>query len=351
MRAMDAPEAGSGRDPRVGSRVVVRHRLERPDPLTGARLTDAVGELVEVGDGILVVRTRRGEVRVRRDAVTAVKEIPPSPSRRAKPHRALSVEDLQRVMVGAWPAMETARLGDWVLRASRGFTQRANSVMTAGSPGIPVPAALDTVERWYAERGLPPNLTVAGPVGFAPADDQVGAEALRRGYAARVHTLTLTAPTRLLANHQPGTAPQGPPGVGISPEVEVGTELGEEWFSAYRAYREVDDVAARAILTGSPAQAFATVRGDDGAVVGIARLGLAAAWGGIAAMWVDPRARRRGIATGMLRALARAADRAGAASLHLQTDTDNPTALALYERHGFERHHAYVNLSRPLVAD
>ena len=47
----------------------------------------------------------------------------------------------------------------------------------------------------------------------------------------------------------------------------------------------------------------------------------------------------------MLVALARAADRAGAASLHLQTDTDNTTALALYERHGFERHHAYVNLS------
>jgi ribosomal protein S18 acetylase RimI-like enzyme len=49
----------------------------------------------------------------------------------------------------------------------------------------------------------------------------------------------------------------------------------------------------------------------------------------------------------MLAALARAADRAGAGSLHLQTDTDNTTALALYERRGFERHHAYVNLSRP----
>ena len=56
--------------------------------------------------------------------------------------------------------------------------------MTAGSPGIPVPAALDTVERWYAARGLAPNLTVAGPVGFDPADDAVGAEALRRGYVA-----------------------------------------------------------------------------------------------------------------------------------------------------------------------
>jgi ribosomal protein S18 acetylase RimI-like enzyme len=64
-------------------------------------------------------------------------------------------------------------------------------------------------------------------------------------------------------------------------------------------------------------------------------------------MWVDPAARRRGVATTMLAALARAAGRAGAASLHLQTDTDNTAALALYERHGFERHHSYVNLSRP----
>ena len=60
---MDAPEVWSGRDPRVGSRVVVRHRLGAPDPLTGATLTDAVGELVSDDDGILVVRTRRGEVR------------------------------------------------------------------------------------------------------------------------------------------------------------------------------------------------------------------------------------------------------------------------------------------------
>ena len=347
MRAMDAPEPGPIRDPRVGSRVVVRHRLEAPDPLTGATLTDAVGELVADADGILVVRTRRGDVRVPRDSVTAVKEVPPSPSRRGKPHRALSVEDLQRVMVGAWPAMETARLGDWVLRASRGFTQRANSVMTAGSPGIPVPAALDAVERWYAERGLPPNLTVAGPVAFDPADDAVGAEALRRGYLTRVATLTLTAPTRLIAKYPPERAPEGPADVGISQEVEVGGELSDEWFAAYREYRPVDDEAARAILTGSPAQAFATVRDDEGRVVGIGRLGLAAAWGGIAAMWVDPRARRRGTATRMLGALARAAERAGAASLHLQVDTDNTTALELYERHGFERHHSYVNLSRP----
>ena len=346
MRAMDEEAAGPDRGPRVGSRVVVRHRLEHPDPLSGATLTDVVGDLLGADADTLVVRTRRGEVRVPRALVTVVKEIPPTPSRRGAPHRALSVEDLQRVMVGAWPAMETEALGDWLLRASRGFTQRANSVVAVGSPGMPLAAALDVVERWYAARGLPPNLAVAGPVGFDPADDEVGAEALRRGYHRRVPTLTLTAPTRLVADHPPGGVSSSPVAMRDRRPVEVAAEMGDAWFTAYRSYRPVDDVAARAILTGSPDQVFATARDADGTVVGIGRLGLASAWGGIAAMWVGPASRRQGLASRLLTALAAAAAERGAASLHLQTDTDNAAALGLYERRGFERHHEYVNLSR-----
>ncbi|HET6967369.1 MAG TPA: GNAT family N-acetyltransferase [Ornithinibacter sp.] len=343
---MDEEAVGSDRGPRVGSRVVVRHRLEHPDPVSGATLTDVVGDLVGADTDALVVRTRRGEVRVPRPQVTVVKEIPPTPSRRGAPHRALSVEDLQRVMVGAWPAMETDHLGDWLLRASRGFTQRANSVVAVGSPGMPLPAALDAVERWYAARGLPPNLTLAGPVGFDPAADEVGTQALRRGYTRRVPTLTLTAPTRLIADHPRRGASNSPAPVGDPQSVEVGGELTDAWFTAYRSYRPVDEVAARAILTGSPEQVFATARDADGKVVGIGRLGLASAWGGVAAMWVAPGTRRQGLASRLLTALAVAAAEGGAASLHLQTDTDNTAALALYEWRGFERHHEYVNLSR-----
>jgi ribosomal protein S18 acetylase RimI-like enzyme len=348
MRAMDEETAGPDRGPRVGSRVVVRHRLHRPDALTGATLTDTVGDLVTSDADALVVRTRRGEVRVPRALVTVVKEVPPRPSRRGAPHRALSVEDLQRVMVGAWPAMETEPLGDWLLRASRGFTQRANSVVTTGSPGMPLPSALDVVERWYAARGLAPNLTLAGPVGFDPASDPLGAEALRRGWAGRVPTATLTAPTRLLADHPPRRPGAQAGAVGDPQEVvAVGGELSEAWLAAYRRYRPVDDVAARAILTGSPEQVFATATDAGGRVVGIGRLGLAAAWGGIAAMWVDPALRRRGLASDLLTALARAAATRAIASLHLQADTDNAAALRFYERRGFERHHDYVNLSGP----
>ena len=341
MRAMDERVELPEREPRVGSRVVVRHTLPEADPLTGATLTDVVGDLVETDAATLVVRTRRGLVTVPRHLVTALKEIPPTPSRRGSPHRALSIEDLQRVMVGAWPAMESERLGDWVLRASRGFTQRANSVVTAGSPARPLPEALDAVERWYAARDLPANLTMAGPVGFDPASDLVGAEALRRGYRGRVATVTLTAPTRLIARQPPRRADNEVAGV---QEVEVGRDLTDDWFAAYRSYRAVDDRAARVVLTGSPDQVFATTRDAGGRVVGIGRLGLASAWGGIAAMWVEPTMRRRGVADAMLTALARAAEGAGVASLHLQSDSDNHVALAVYGQRGFDRHHEYVNL-------
>ena len=66
MRAMDAPEVRPDRDPRVVRGWSCGTGWSRPDPLTGATLTDAVGELVADDDGILVVRTRRGDVRVPR---------------------------------------------------------------------------------------------------------------------------------------------------------------------------------------------------------------------------------------------------------------------------------------------
>ncbi len=353
MRAMEEHAPGSDAGLRVGTRVAVRHRLDTPDPASGATLTDVVGDLVAIDETSLVVLTRRGEVRVVRATVTATRVIPPRPSRRGAPHRALSVEALQRIMVGAWPAMETERLGGWLLRASRGFTQRANSVMTTGDPGLPLTEAVDVVEAWYAARALPPNLTLAGLVGFDALEDPLGVELARRGYTARVPTLNLTAPTRLIALQPHPAAPPGAPGVagaqsvagGEGVSIEVGEALTEAWLAAYRSYREVDEIAARAVLTGSPAQAFTSARADDGSVVGIGRLGVSEAWGGIAAMWVSPRLRGKGIGTMLLRTLAQEAEARGASSLHLQTDGDNTSALALYERHGFERHHAYVNLS------
>ncbi|MBM6400846.1 GNAT family N-acetyltransferase [Phycicoccus sonneratiae] len=336
---MQTPEGGppphSPTVPTAGTRVVVRHRLPAPDALTGATLTDVVGVLVHADDEHLLVRTRRGEVGVPRAAVTAVKEVPPTPSRRGAPHLALSVEDLQRVMVGAWPAVETEHLGDWLLRAADGFTHRANSVMTAGDPGRTLAEAVDVVEDWYRARSLPPALTLAGPVGFELAGDPLGALLLARRYHPRVPTTTLTAAVATVLEVAPTSS---------AVAVTTSTRLSDTWFAAYEGYREAPAGPARAVLTGSPEQVFATAT-DGGRVVGVGRLGVAATWGGVAAMWVDLSARRRGVARALLTALADEAHRRGIRSLHLQTDTDNAAAQALYRGAGFVPHHEYVTLT------
>lgn len=325
-----------------GTRVSVRHRLPRSGERTTdsptAPFTETVGTLTDVRDDTFSLLTRGGlSVTIRHDDVVALRVVPPAPSRRGPPHRALSASDVQRLMVDAWPPMERDTLGGWVLRAARGFTGRGNSALAVGDPGRPLAQAVDAVEQWYAARRLPSNLVLVGEVGFDHWATPLGRELRAREYDDRVPTLTLTAATREVA------VASGPPSPGWT--VDVGAELTPAWFAAYRRYRPVDEVAARAILTGSPEQAFATVRrGDE--VVGIGRLGLAHAWGGIAAMWVAPDLRRVGLGRSIVGALARAADARGTRSLHLQTDTDNPGALALYATLGFTPHHTYVNIAR-----
>lgn len=314
-------------------RVVVRHLIEPAPPPGQPTLTDVVGDLIGESDDVLTVDSRRGVVEIPRRLVVATRVIPPTPRRRGAPHRALSIADLQLVMVDSWPPLERAMLGQWVLRAGRGFSGRANSVIPIGDPGRPVAAAIDQVERWYAARGLPAKLTLAGPVGFEPARDPLGADLLLRGYTFSAATLTLTAATR--------TVTASPPAADVADLVTRSPVLDDRWLAALARYRPIDEVAARSILTGSAAQVFARIERDD-TIVAIGRLAVDHGWGGIGAMWVDPAYRREGLAATVLRVLAQAAAERGVVSLHLQTDVGNTAALALYRARGFTPHHGYV---------
>ncbi len=323
-------------------RATVRYRLDPPPPPGEPTLTDAVGEVLVNSDDEIVVETRRGVVRIPRDLVVATRIIPPKPQRRGVVGGSLAPLELHRAVADGWPAMTTDSLGDWLLRASRGFTGRANSVLPVGDPGLPLIPALDAVEAWYAARHLPANLTIAGPVGFDPAADPVGAAVLARGYVVSDPSLFLTADAAEVSRELSDAATQTVAAVGDSVSVEIGDELTEVWLTAYGGYRSGDREEIHAVMTGSPAQRFATARAD-GTVVGVGRLGVSGDWAGIAAMWVDPEYRRRGLARAMMRELASAAPDLGASRLHLQVWAHNAPALALYERIGFRRHHAYVN--------
>jgi GNAT superfamily N-acetyltransferase len=335
----------------VGSRVVVRWRLETPDPATGATQTDTVGTLVGRDEVALTVETSRGPVVVARERVVAAKELPPRPTRPGAPHRTISVEELQRVAVPSWGAVERERLGAWELRASSGFTQRGNSLAPLGDPGLPLGDALDRVEQWYAARGLPAKFALAGVVGFDPAADPLGALLVERGYTVDSLTLNLTARTDTVAAADPG-----------GPAVLVQDGPGPEWLQAYRGTRRTVPGATEQVLRGSPRQLFGQIRPGGGlsqqlglraadaagtTPIALGRLGIAHGWAGLGAVWTDPAHRGRGLAAHLTARLAAAARNDGVHLVHLQVEHDNAGALRLYERLGFEVHSSYAYLTEP----
>ncbi|HEX2705424.1 MAG TPA: GNAT family N-acetyltransferase [Candidatus Lustribacter sp.] len=326
----------------VGQRVMLRYR--RPE---GGEppLTDVVGMLVEVGPDAVVVQTRRGRVSIERRGIVAAKAVPPAPVRRGRPHRAIAIADLERVMASCWPPLESEPLGQWVLRASNGFTRRANSLLPIGDPGLPLTEAVDLMQAWYDARGLRRVSALAGPAGFAIEDDPLGELLLGRGYEPFNRTLVMTSATGSLMD-VPADAPL----------VDVSDGPDEAWFSAWARDGVALTGTARQVIRGRPPARFASALRPDAAtvgagaprgasrVVGIGQLMTAPGWGGLYSMYVDPDERRRGVATAILAALAGAAGTLGIQSLYLQAAVANTAAVRRYTALGFATHHEYVYL-------
>jgi N-acetylglutamate synthase len=316
---------------RVGERVVVRRTL----PEGG--LGDVVGDLEKV-DTHLHVRTRRGPVAVPLSAVTAGKVVPPRPSRTGPPHLVTSITDLQRAMAMHWRAEETEPHGGWLLRASGGFTNRANSVLPLGDPPDDAATSLAFAARWYAARGLAATASVAGPEPGGVPTDAGPADALRAAcgqagwqVVAGGSALVLTAPLARL---------RGAPAVPAGLTLDTTDEPDEQWLAGYRYRGQPLSPHASRLLLSAPRQAFFSVR-DAGTTVGVARGSLGGGWAGLTAVEVAASHRRRGIGAALLTAVAEWAATQSVPSIYLQVGDANGTALRLYRAAGFDLHHRY----------
>jgi N-acetylglutamate synthase len=320
----------------LGRRVSVRRVVEVSEgrPVFG----DVIGVLTSWDAGVLTVVNRAGEtVAISQDTLVAGKPVPPAPVRRGRgavaAHRAVGVVELGRVAAHNWPAVETAPLGDWTLRASSGFTKRANSVLVLGDPGMPLDQALDRAASWYAERGLPTFLQIT--TGADGADDALDAALEARDWTSQGSALEQTAPLAPLVDSAP------------SDRVLLSREPGDGWLSRYHRATGPDAgpagaAAALAVLRGGPSVWFATVPGPEGAApAAIGRAVVDGRWVCFSAVEVAPEHRRRGLGSAVMAALARAAADEGADLAYLQVESDNPAALAMYGRLGFSTHHRY----------
>lgn len=318
----------------VGRRVVVRHHTTHGP-------TDVLGELVVADEAVLVVRTESGEQRrIARADVIAGKPIGPRPARYSE------ILDLERITDRAWPAPEVTQLGDWRLRAAAGFTNRANSALPLGDPGCSLDEAVRACVDFYADRDLPPKITVPLPVRRDVARHLEAA-----GWFAQPTVLVQTAPVAPIAALHP-VASAGAAGIAVPERPPPGL------LAMVAARKATLPPAAHHVLTAVDAVRFAVAYDPTGEVVATARGavvegpagrtdGPTQRWLHLSLVEVVPSARRQGLARAVSAALAAWAQTIGATRAVLQVEQDNAPAVRLYESLGFRTHHTYVTYRAP----
>ncbi|MEW2427961.1 GNAT family N-acetyltransferase [Micromonospora sp. NPDC047644] len=316
----------------VGHRIVVRRivGIREGRPL----FSDALGELVELSETHLTLATAKGPLRVPVAQVHRAKRVPPT-----RRPTAAAVVALEQAADEAWPAPVRGRLGDWLLRSAEGWTGRANSALPIGDPDRPLAAAVDAVQRWYAERGQPALINTPLPLA-AP----VGAELDARGWGTRPPTLVQTAPLPLPAS----TLTSGQADGWGSAVVELATAPSDEWLAIAAGRKGGLPDAARHVLTAVGQVRFAHVYADSTLVaVGRGTMTGQGRWLGLSLIEVVPAARRQGLARRVIHELAGWGVSGGATHAFLQVEQRNAAAVALYQRLGFVTHHTYLTRVAP----
>src|SRR3954454_12473653 len=143
-------------------------------------MTDLLGVMESWSDGVTAVRDEHGVVtEIRLAEIVSGKTVPPRRSRRMR----VSAEQACLMANASWPPVEVEPLGEWLLRASGGFSARANSAMATGDPGVPLEVALDRVRGFYAARALPAWAQVVVGSPTAAGFEQHGWRTARPGEA------------------------------------------------------------------------------------------------------------------------------------------------------------------------
>ena len=279
----------------VGARVVVRYRLPAGSV---PPLTDVIGHLEAVGP-TLTVRTKRGEaVDISADDVVTIKALA------AAPVRTGDIRNLEHAAALAWPGVEQAWVGGWLLRFGRGSTRRANSAVPLD---VSVAGDIGAVVDWYAARGVAPLVAAPDRLLRIPPGVPTDAE-----------TLIMTGELGL-----------------ASRAVDIAGTPDDEWLRLYR--RDVPVDVLTAVVDGEVA--FGLL---GGAAVGRAAVTAApdgTRWVGLSAVHVVEEARRRGLARDLCAALLAWGGEQGATRAYVQVLADNTAASRLYESMGFSVHH------------
>ncbi len=230
----------------------------------------------------------------------------------------------------AWPAAEVHRLHGWLLRADKGITRRANSVLPCTYSGEDPDADIDAVISFYGDRNLTPMFQVTEASSPRGLDAILDRRDFERELQVHVQTVALDGITD---------------GLGASDvTITVSATITEDWLNNYPLVTGYDDVTCivrNTIMARAPSPKAFALAFVDGRPAGVGFAVLDGQWVGLFGIAVHPGLRRRGVGTAVSARLMHWGVSKGATDAYLQVEVDNHPALALYKRLGFTTLYTY----------
>ena len=246
-------------------------------------------------------------------------------------------EQLDEIAAHTWPAENQSNIGHWLLRASRGVTKRANSVLATGD----YPREedwLQRVEQFYHNQNLPAifQVSAASP---ASLDEYLH----KQGYDIDTPCLIMTAESQtVLQNATERLNNQYPTAQNL--HVDISPIATPAWLEAFLRLEQFP-VARNSFYEGlsdrmpSP-KAFITLT-DNRKVVAVGTAIVEGMWTGFVNVIVDAGFRGKGCGYALLKKLTEWSMEMGATLQYLQVISDNVPAVTLYEKLGYRSVYGY----------
>jgi ribosomal protein S18 acetylase RimI-like enzyme len=234
---------------------------------------------------------------------------------------------IEEASLNAWPALQQVLFDGWILRFSKGYTKRANSVNPLFDSSMDLEEKVDACEQFYADKGLQ---TIFRLPSFCspPGLDQV---LERRSYSEVAPTLVLHLDLRNRRFQTP-------------PSVQLREEDLDDWMDIFCRCVEspVDKHQThKEILAAIPSRRFLASLEDAGQIVACGLGILEHGYFGLFDLITDPGQRNKGYGTKLVSSLLGWAQDNGGQRAYLQVVGSNAPARHLYAKFEFEEAYRY----------
>ncbi|MBN1887451.1 MAG: GNAT family N-acetyltransferase [Thermoflexales bacterium] len=238
----------------------------------------------------------------------------------------MDTRHIEELTLNAWPALQTVLYDGWILRFANGYTRRANSVNPLLFSTLDVEEKIASCEQLYRRRGL--NVVFKMTPSNCPENlDDILA---RRGYQQDA----LTSLQTLALGDLDGSA-------GACTLTETPSA---DWLDASCRLSETDGQRAATLrqILGNlvPRAGFASLC-HDGRVIACGLSVVQDGFVGLFDIVTDAGFRNRGFGQQLVHELLAWAKAQGAHTAYLQVMLNNPPALRLYAKLGFQEIYQY----------